>query len=41
MKTSRQARREAKQLFVSCRTNGLMDDDKVRQTVQRVIESPR
>ncbi len=37
MKISRQARREAKQLFVSCRTDGLLDDSKVRQVVQRVI----
>lgn len=39
MKISRQARREAKRLLVSCRTNGLLDDAKVRQVVQRVIEA--
>jgi F-type H+-transporting ATPase subunit delta len=37
MKISRQARRDAKQLLLSCRTNGLLDDAKVRQAVQRVI----
>jgi F-type H+-transporting ATPase subunit delta len=39
MKISRQARREAKQLLLSCRTNGLLDDGKVRQAVQRVVEA--
>jgi F-type H+-transporting ATPase subunit delta len=39
MKISRQTRREAKQLFVNCRTDGLLDDSKVRQVVQRVIEA--
>jgi len=37
MKISRQARREAKQLFVSCRTDGLLDETKVRQLVPHVI----
>jgi len=37
MKTSKQARRDAKQLFRSCRPNGLLDDAKVRQTVLLVI----
>ena len=39
MKISRQARRDAKQLLLSCRTNGLLDDGKVRQAVQRVVEA--
>lgn len=37
MKISKQARREAKALFVSCRTNGLLDEGKVRQAVEQVI----
>ena len=37
MKSSRQARREAKQLLRACRTNGLLEDAKVRQAVQRVL----
>jgi F-type H+-transporting ATPase subunit delta len=37
LKVSRQARREAKQLLRVCQTNGVLDDVKVRQAVQRVI----
>ncbi len=37
MKTSKQARRDAKQLLRSCRVNGLLDEAKVRQVVQQVI----
>ena len=37
MKISKQARRDAKQLFRSCLANGLLNDDRVRQTVQQVI----
>src|SRR3989442_15295617 len=37
MKISKQARREAKALFLSCRANGLLDDDRVRRAVQEVI----
>ena len=37
MRISKQVRREAKQLFRSCQVNGLLDDQKVRQTVQLVI----
>ena len=37
MKISKQARRDAKELFRSCRVNGLLDDAKVRQAVQQVI----
>ena len=39
MKVSRQARREAKQLLRVCQTNGVLDDVKVRQAVQRVIST--
>ncbi len=37
MRISRQARRDAKQLFRSCQVNGLLDDQKARQAVQQVI----
>src|SRR5262245_33535056 len=37
MKVSKQARRDAKQLFRQCRVNGLLDEGRVRQTVQQVI----
>ncbi|SRR6266446_6710220 len=37
MKISKQARREAKQLFRSCLVNGLLDENRARQTVQRVL----
>ena len=42
MKISKQARRDAKQLFRSCLVNGLMEENRVRQTVQLVIaQKPR
>ena len=37
MKTSKLTRREAKQLFRSCLVNGLLDDNRVREAVKRVI----
>ena len=37
VKTSKQARRDAKELFRACRVNGLLDEAKVRQVVQQVI----
>jgi F-type H+-transporting ATPase subunit delta len=37
MKTSKQSRRDAKALFQSCRTNGVLDDAKVREVVQKVL----
>ena len=37
MKTSKQARRDAKQLFRSCHVNDVLDEAKVRQVVQQVI----
>lgn len=37
MKITKQARRDAKQLFVACKVNDLLDEAKVRQTVQLVI----
>jgi F-type H+-transporting ATPase subunit delta len=41
MKTSKQAAHDARQLFRSCVLNGLLDAGRVRQVVQRVIESKR
>ena len=35
MKITKQARRDAKQLFHSCQVNGLLDESRVRQVVQR------
>jgi len=37
VKTSKQARRDAKELFRACRVNGLLDEAKVRQVVKLVI----
>ena len=37
MKISKQARRDAKQLFPSCQVNGLLDENRVRQVVEQVI----
>lgn len=37
MKITKQARRDAKQLFNGCKVNGLLEDGKIRQTVQAVI----
>jgi F-type H+-transporting ATPase subunit delta len=39
MKVSKQTRREAKQLFRSCLVLGLVDDDRARRAVQRVLEA--
>ena len=37
MKTTKQARRDAKSLLQSCRVSGLLEDGRVRQAVQAVI----
>ena len=37
MKISKQAQREAKSWFRACRVNGLLDENRVRLAVQRVI----
>ena len=39
MKTSKQARRDAKQLIKACRVAGALDEAKVRHVVQQVIAS--
>jgi len=42
MKISKRARRDAKQLFRSCVLDGLLDEGRVRQTVQQIIaQKPR
>jgi F-type H+-transporting ATPase subunit delta len=42
MKISKQAKRDAKQLFSSCRVNGLLDENRVRQAVSEVVaKKPR
>jgi F-type H+-transporting ATPase subunit delta len=38
MKVSKQARRQAKELFRDCFVNGVMDDNRVRQAVSKVAE---
>jgi F-type H+-transporting ATPase subunit delta len=42
MKITKQARRDAKQLFRSCVVNGLLDENRARQVVAQVIaQKPR
>ena len=41
MKTTRQIKREAKQLFRFCLVNGLLDEARTRQVVQRIIDAKR
>lgn len=41
MKTIKQVRREAKHLFRLCLVNGSLDEGRVRQVVERVLESKR
>ena|SRR5882672_8524811 len=38
MKISKQARRDAKQLFRSCLANGLLDENRARQAIKKVLE---
>jgi len=39
MKITKQARREAKELFRSCMVSGLLDENRVRQAVQQVLQT--
>ena len=39
MKVSKQARRDAKELFRSCIVNGVLDENRVRQVVSKVIQA--
>ena len=42
MKITKQARRDAKQLFRSCQREGVLDENRVRQAVQMVVaQKPR
>jgi F-type H+-transporting ATPase subunit delta len=42
MKVNKQAKRDAKQLFNNCRVAGILDENRVRQTVSAVIaQKPR
>jgi F-type H+-transporting ATPase subunit delta len=41
MKTTRQIKREAKRLFRFCLVNGLLDEARTRQIVQRIIDAKR
>jgi F-type H+-transporting ATPase subunit delta len=41
MKTTAQMRRQAKQLYRLCLVNGTLDEGRVRQVVERVIQSRR
>src|SRR5437016_1519555 len=39
MKISKQAKRGAKELFRSCLTDGLLDEGRVRNAVQRILQN--
>jgi len=39
LKTNKQSRREAKQLFRSCLVNGVLEEGRARQTVQAVLKA--
>ena len=41
MRASKRARREAKELFRGCTVNGVLDENRVRQTVQHVVAAGR
>jgi F-type H+-transporting ATPase subunit delta len=41
MQSTKQLRREAKQLFRLCLVEGLLDEDRVRQAVEKVVEAKR
>jgi len=41
MKTTKQSKREAIRLFRLCFVNGLLDESRARQVVQRVIDAKR
>ncbi|MBP1623515.1 MAG: F0F1-type synthase delta subunit-like protein [Acidobacteria bacterium] len=41
MKTVKQTRREAKRLFRLCFVNGLLDESRIRQVAQKIIEARR
>jgi F-type H+-transporting ATPase subunit delta len=39
MKVNKQAKREAKELFRSCQTSGVLDEARTREAVQRVLQA--
>ena len=41
MKTTRQTKRKAKRLFLFCLVDGLLDEARTRQVVQRIIDGKR
>jgi F-type H+-transporting ATPase subunit delta len=41
MKTKKQAEREARRLFRLCTVSGLLDEDRARGVVQRLVEAAR
>jgi F-type H+-transporting ATPase subunit delta len=41
MQSAKQLRRQAKQLFRLCLVEGLLDEDRVRQAVKKVLEARR
>ena len=41
MKSSKQIRREARQLLRLCRTNGSLDESRVRRVIKSILESKR
>jgi F-type H+-transporting ATPase subunit delta len=41
MRANKRARREAKELFRGCAVNGVLDENRVRQTVQHVAAAGR
>lgn len=41
MKTKKQTQREARRLFRLCQVDGALDEDRVREVVQRVIDAGR
>jgi len=41
MKTSKQAQREARQLFHLCLVDGSLDESRVRQIVRRIVDARR
>src|SRR5262249_59893418 len=41
MRTSKRVRREAKELFRDCMLNGVLDENRVRRTVQLVVAAGR
>jgi F-type H+-transporting ATPase subunit delta len=41
MNTTRQIKREAKRLFRLCLVNGMLDESRTRQVVQRIIDDKR